>query len=73
VDCDALRGDQWERLKEFVPGGHNGKRWHPHALAAQRPIRRFSTSCPKYAGPGYLYRKADSKPITPRRVSRARE
>jgi transposase len=26
VDCDALRDDQWERLKEFVPGGRRGKR-----------------------------------------------
>jgi transposase len=26
VDCDALRDDQWERLKDFVPGGRKGKR-----------------------------------------------
>ena len=26
MDCDALRDDQWERLKEFVPGGRRGKR-----------------------------------------------
>jgi len=26
VDCDALRDDQWERLKGFVPGGRKGKR-----------------------------------------------
>jgi transposase len=26
VDCDALRDDQWERLREFVPGGRKGKR-----------------------------------------------
>jgi transposase len=26
VDGDALRDDQWERLKEFVPGGRKGKR-----------------------------------------------
>jgi transposase len=26
VDCDVLRDDQWERLKEFVPGGRKGKR-----------------------------------------------
>jgi transposase len=26
LDCDALRDDQWERLKEFVPGGRKGKR-----------------------------------------------
>src|ERR1700722_20185848 len=26
VDCDMLRDDQWERLKEFVPGGRKGKR-----------------------------------------------
>jgi transposase len=26
VDCDALRDDPWERLKEFVPGGRRGKR-----------------------------------------------
>jgi transposase len=26
VDCDRLRDDQWERLKEFVPGGRKGKR-----------------------------------------------
>ena len=25
MDCDALR-DQWERLKDFVPGGRKGKR-----------------------------------------------
>ncbi len=25
-DVDALRDDQWERLKEFVPGGRKGKR-----------------------------------------------
>ena len=26
MDCDALRDDQWERLKGFVPGGRKGKR-----------------------------------------------
>jgi len=26
MDCDALRDDQWERLKDFVPGGRRGKR-----------------------------------------------
>ena len=26
MDCDALRDDQWERLKECVPGGRKGKR-----------------------------------------------
>jgi transposase len=26
VDCNGLRDDQWERLKEFVPGGRKGKR-----------------------------------------------
>ena len=26
MDCDGLRDDQWERLKEFVPGGRRGKR-----------------------------------------------
>jgi transposase len=26
VNCDVLRDDQWERLKEFVPGGRKGKR-----------------------------------------------
>jgi transposase len=26
VDCDALRDQQWERLKDFVPGGRKGKR-----------------------------------------------
>jgi transposase len=26
MTCDALRDDQWERLKEFVPGGRKGKR-----------------------------------------------
>ena len=25
MDCDALRDDQWERLKDFVPGGRKGK------------------------------------------------
>ena len=25
-DVDRLRDDQWERLKEFVPGGRKGKR-----------------------------------------------
>jgi transposase len=25
-DVDLLRDDQWERLKEFVPGGRKGKR-----------------------------------------------
>jgi transposase len=29
MTCDALRDDQWERLKEFVPGGRKGKRG-PH-------------------------------------------
>lgn len=24
--CDALRDDQWERIKAFVPGGTKGKR-----------------------------------------------
>ncbi|MDE2329162.1 MAG: IS5 family transposase [Bradyrhizobium sp.] len=26
MDCDALRDDQWERIKDFVPGGRRGKR-----------------------------------------------
>ena len=26
MNCDALRDDQWERLKEYVPGGRKGKR-----------------------------------------------
>jgi transposase len=26
MDCDALRDDQWERIKDCVPGGTNGKR-----------------------------------------------
>jgi transposase len=26
MDCDALRDDQWERIKECVPGGTKGKR-----------------------------------------------
>ena len=26
MDCDALRDDQWERIKRFVPGGTKGKR-----------------------------------------------
>jgi transposase len=26
MSCDALRDDQWERLKPFVPGGSKGKR-----------------------------------------------
>ena len=26
MTCDGLRDDQWERLKEFVPGGRKGKR-----------------------------------------------
>ena len=26
MDCDGLRDDQWERLREFVPGGRKGKR-----------------------------------------------
>ena len=26
MDCDALRDDQWERLKDFVPGGRKGRR-----------------------------------------------
>src|SRR3974377_2498144 len=26
MDCDVLRGDQWERLKGLVPGGTKGKR-----------------------------------------------
>lgn len=26
MDCDALRADQWERIKGFVPGGTKGKR-----------------------------------------------
>ena len=26
MDCDGLRDDQWERLKEFAPGGRKGKR-----------------------------------------------
>ena len=26
MDCDGLRDDQWERLKEYVPGGRKGKR-----------------------------------------------
>ena len=25
MDCDALRDDQWERIKEFVPGGTKGQ------------------------------------------------
>jgi transposase len=26
MNCDALRDDQWERIKGFVPGGTKGKR-----------------------------------------------
>jgi transposase len=26
MDCDALREDQWERIKGFVPGGTKGER-----------------------------------------------
>jgi transposase len=26
MDCDALRDDQWERIKGFVPGGTKGRR-----------------------------------------------
>lgn len=26
MDCDALRDDQWDRIKGFVPGGTRGKR-----------------------------------------------
>jgi transposase len=26
MDCDALRDDQWDRIKAFVPGGTKGKR-----------------------------------------------
>src|SRR3974377_728263 len=26
MTCDALRDDQWERIKDFVPGGRKGKR-----------------------------------------------
>ncbi|OOO46651.1 transposase [Rhizobium laguerreae] len=26
MDCDALRDDQWERIKDCVPGGTKGKR-----------------------------------------------
>lgn len=26
MNCDELRDDQWERLKDFVPGGRRGKR-----------------------------------------------
>src|SRR4029450_1176551 len=26
MDCDALRDDQWERIKGLVPGGTKGKR-----------------------------------------------
>ena len=26
MDCDALRDDQWERIRGFVPGGTRGKR-----------------------------------------------
>ncbi len=26
MDCDALRDDQWERIKGFAPGGAKGKR-----------------------------------------------
>jgi hypothetical protein len=25
MDCDALRDDQWERLREFVPGGRKSE------------------------------------------------
>ncbi|WP_352642769.1 transposase [Mesorhizobium sp. M0520] len=26
MDCDALRDDQWDRIKGLVPGGTKGKR-----------------------------------------------
>jgi transposase len=26
MDCDALRDDQWERIRSFVSGGTRGKR-----------------------------------------------
>jgi hypothetical protein len=33
VDCDALRDDQWERLKEFVPGAE-GQTWATHGQSS---------------------------------------
>ena len=26
MDCDLLRGEQWKRIKDIVPGGTKGKR-----------------------------------------------
>jgi transposase len=50
VDCDALRDDQWERLKEFVPGGRKGKR------GPRTDNRRFLNALLWMAGSGGRWR-----------------
>jgi hypothetical protein len=32
MNCDELRDNQWERLKDLVPGGRKGKRGRPPKL-----------------------------------------
>ena len=34
MDCDALRDDQWERIKGFVPGGTQGQARSAHKQSA---------------------------------------
>ena len=60
MDCDALRDDQWERIKSFVPGGAKGKRgprtdnrkfldallWMARSGGRWRAIRRIFHSGP---------------------------
>ena len=36
VEVDALRDDQWERLRDLVPGGREGPAW---AALRQPPVR----------------------------------
>ena len=38
MDGEILRDDQWERLREFVPGGRRGKRGDVLSASTQANI-----------------------------------
>ena len=65
MDCDALRDDQWERLKEFVPGGRKGKR------GPRTDNRRFLNALLWMARSGARWRDLPSSSATTKRSSGA--
>ena len=61
MDCDALRDDQWERLKEFVPGGRKGKRG-PRTDNRRSRTRSYGWRVRALAGATYRSSLATTKP-----------